>query len=59
MTPDVRFGRPAVSGISTDVIREHDEAGEDTAEIAAAFNLSPDEVRWALAYETSVRSTAA
>jgi uncharacterized protein (DUF433 family) len=59
MTPDVRFGRPAVSGISTDVIWEHDEAGEDTAEIAAAFDLSPDEVRWALAYETSVRSTAA
>lgn len=59
MTPDVRFGRPAVGGISTDVIWEHDEAGEDTAEIAAAFDLSPDEVRWALAYETSVRSTAA
>jgi uncharacterized protein (DUF433 family) len=55
----VRFGRPAVGGISTDVIWEHDEAGEDTAEIAAAFDLSPDEVRWALAYETSARSTAA
>ena len=26
MTPDVRFGRPAVHGISTDVIWEHDEA---------------------------------
>jgi uncharacterized protein (DUF433 family) len=57
MTPGVRFGRPAVSGISADVIWEHDEAGEDTTEIAAAFDLSPDEVRWALAYETSVRST--
>jgi len=59
MTPDVRFGRPAVRGISTDVIWEHDEAGEDVAEIATAFDLTPDDVRWALAYETSLRSTAA
>lgn len=59
MTPDVRFGRPAVSGISTDVIWEHDAAGEDVAEIASAFDLTPDEVRWALAYETSLRSPAA
>src|SRR5664280_884063 len=37
MAPDVRFGRPAIKGISTDVIREHDEAGEDVDEIAEAF----------------------
>jgi len=49
----------AVRGISTDVIWEHDEAGEDVTEIAAAFDLTPDNVRWALAYETSLRSTAA
>jgi uncharacterized protein (DUF433 family) len=59
MTPDVRFGRPAVHGISTDVIWEHDEAGEDVAEIATAFDLTPGDVRWALAYETSLRSTVA
>jgi uncharacterized protein (DUF433 family) len=59
MTPDVRFGRPAVNGVSTDVIWEHDEAGEDLAEIADSFGLSQDEVRWALAYETSLRAKAA
>lgn len=56
MTPDVRFGRPAIKGISTEVICEHDQAGEDIDEIAAAFGLSHDEVRWALAYETSARA---
>jgi uncharacterized protein (DUF433 family) len=56
MSPDVRFGRPAVKGISTDVIWEHDEAGEGVSEIAAAFDLDDTEVRWALAYETSVRA---
>ena len=34
--PSVRFGRPAVSGISTEVIWEHSEDGEDDDEIAAA-----------------------
>lgn len=53
MSPVVRFGRPAIHGISTDVIAEHDEAGEDLYEIADAFGLSIEDVRWALAYETS------
>ena len=56
MAPDVRFGRPAIKGISTEVLREHDEAGEDVEEIAEAFNLSVEDVRWALAYETSARA---
>jgi len=56
MTPDVRFGKPAVSGISTEVIWEHDQAGEDVEEIAEAFGLTMVEVRWALAYETSARA---
>lgn len=55
MTPDVRFGRPAIKGISTDVISEHDDAGEDHYEIAEAFGISVDDVRWALAYEISAR----
>ena len=54
--PDVRFGRPAVNGISTEVVWEHDEAGEDVEEIAEAFGLAPGDVRWALAYETSLRA---
>lgn len=56
MSPGVRFGKPSIKGISTDVLREHDEAGEDTAEIAEAFGLDPDDVRWALAYENSARA---
>lgn len=58
MSPDVRFGKPQVHGISTDVIWEHDQAGEDSDEIAASFNLTPADVRWALAYELSARSKA-
>ncbi len=56
MAPDVRFGRPAIKGISTEVLREHEEAGEDVHEIAAAFGLAADDVRWALAYEVSARA---
>lgn len=56
MAPDVRFGRPAVHGVSTEVLWEHAEAGEDVAEMAGAFDLSPSDVRWALAYETSLRA---
>jgi uncharacterized protein (DUF433 family) len=57
MTPDVRFGRPAVNGVSTDVIWEHDEAGEDLAEIADSFGLSQDEVRWANIADSRVRTS--
>jgi len=35
---------------------EHDQAGEDVDEIAEAFGLTVDDVRWALAYETSARA---
>ncbi len=57
--PDVRFGRPAIKGISTEIVWEHDDAGEDIDEVAEAFNLTPADVRWALAYETSQRLRAA
>jgi uncharacterized protein (DUF433 family) len=52
--PDLRGGRPAVAGISTSVIREHDEAGEDGEDIATSFDLTVDQVRRALAFETSL-----
>lgn len=54
--PDLRSGRPAINGISTAVIAEHDEAGEGHDEIAEDFGLSVDQVRWALAFETSLRA---
>lgn len=56
ISPDVRFGKPAVKGISTDVLWEHQEAGEDDQEIAEAFGLTLAEVRWAIAYENSANA---
>jgi len=54
--PLQRFGRPAVAGISTEVLWEHDDAGESVDEIAEAFDLQPGDVRWALSYENSLRA---
>jgi len=53
MRPEVRFGRPAIKGIRTDVTTEHIDAGEVEEEVAEAFGLDVADVRWALAYETS------
>jgi uncharacterized protein (DUF433 family) len=52
--PTRRFGRPSVGGVSTEVLREHREAGEDVEDIATAFALEPDDVRAALAFEGSL-----
>lgn len=49
--PDVRFGRPAVGGVSTMSIFELSEEGASVQEIAEDFDLTVPEVRWALAYE--------
>lgn len=56
MNPDLRFGRPAVKGISTEVLWEQTEAGESTEEVADAYDLSVGEVRWAIAYESAARA---
>ncbi len=53
---DVRFGRPAVGGISTEALREQSESGWSVDEVAQTFDLKPQQVRWALAYENSVRA---
>jgi uncharacterized protein (DUF433 family) len=58
MAPDIRFGRPNVKGISTEVLWEHVDAGEDIEDVAEAFDLEVSDVRWALAYETSLRAAA-
>ncbi len=55
MDPDLRFGRPAVGGVSTVVLWEQIAAGADFGETAELFNLSIDDVEWAWAYERSVR----
>jgi uncharacterized protein (DUF433 family) len=60
MAPAVRFGKPAIKGISTSILWEQvEEAGEDITEVADAFDLEVSDVRWALAYETSARSAQA
>ena len=54
--PGMRTGRPASKGISTEAIWEHEQAGETVSDIAADFDLTEDDVRWALACETSTRA---
>lgn len=49
--PDTRFGRPAVKGISTEVLWEQEDSGESVDDLAALYKLSEADVRWALAYE--------
>jgi uncharacterized protein (DUF433 family) len=49
--PDVRFGRPAVAGVSTLSIFERSEEGASREEIAEDFEISIADVRWAIAYE--------
>jgi uncharacterized protein (DUF433 family) len=56
MAPDVRFGRPAIKGVSTDAIWEQDEVGEDDSAIADMFGLDVNDVRWALSFENSIRA---
>jgi uncharacterized protein (DUF433 family) len=56
MNPEVRFGRPAIGGISTEALWEHEQAGEIADDIAEEFGLPAESVRWALAYETSARA---
>jgi uncharacterized protein (DUF433 family) len=58
MRPDIRFGLPSVRGIRTEVVWEHlEEADESVDEVAEQFDLSPDEVRWAYAYEVTARAS--
>ena len=56
--PAYRSGRPAIQGISTLVIAEHCEGGEDEADVAEQFGLNKDQVGWARAYELSRRTLA-
>ncbi|WP_375426144.1 DUF433 domain-containing protein [uncultured Friedmanniella sp.] len=49
--PDMRFGSPSIGGISTSILFEQSESGEDEEDLAGTFGLSLAEVRWALSYE--------
>jgi uncharacterized protein (DUF433 family) len=57
--PDIRFGRPAIKGVSTEAIWEQHDAGEDTATLARTYALEPTDIDWALAYEHSLRAARA
>lgn len=56
MRPDERFGLPSIGGIKTEIIWEHLGAEETFDEVANQFHLTVDEVRWAHAFETSLRA---
>jgi uncharacterized protein (DUF433 family)/transposase len=56
INPELRFGKPAVGGISTEAIWENSDVGADEEEIAETFGLSISDVRWALSYETARRA---
>ncbi len=56
MSPEQRFGRPAIKGISTETVWENAEAGEGVEETSEAFGLEQRDVRWALAYENALRA---
>jgi uncharacterized protein (DUF433 family) len=58
INPLVRFGRPAVSGISTEAIAGELEAGASAEEVAADFGLDLDAVRWAHSYELAHHAAA-
>lgn len=51
--PNVRFGRPSVAGISTDVLWEQVDAGVSIDEVARDFDITPRDVRWAVSYESA------
>lgn len=57
--PMQRFGLPSISGIRTEIVREHLEADETPEEVAEAFGLTVDEVEWARSYEHAARSRRA
>ena len=56
---DVRFGRPSIGGISTDVLWEQVDDGADLTEVAYDYGLTVRDVQWAVSYETAARARAA
>lgn len=57
--PLVRFGRPSVSGVSTDRLWELADAGKTIDAIANGCDLPDEEIRAAVVYEEQFRSLAA
>ena len=57
--PLVRFGRPAVHGVTTERLWELFDAGETIDQIIVGYDLPEPDVRAAIAYEEQLRSLAA
>jgi uncharacterized protein (DUF433 family) len=53
MNPLVRFGLPAVGGISTEALAGELDGGASVEEVAEDFDLDVASVRWAQSYELS------
>jgi uncharacterized protein (DUF433 family) len=58
INPLVRFGRPAIGGISTEAIAGELDGGASVEEVAEDFGLALDDVRWAHSYELAQRAVA-
>jgi uncharacterized protein (DUF433 family) len=58
LNPLVRFGKPAVGGISTEAIAGELDGGASLEEVAEDFGLGVDVVRWAQSYELSQHAAA-
>jgi uncharacterized protein (DUF433 family) len=58
INPLVRFGMPAVRGISTEAIASELDGGASLEAVAEDFGLDTDAVRWAQSYELSQRAVA-
>jgi len=57
--PLVRFGRPTVDGVATERLWELFDAGETVEQIADGYEIRPELVRSAIAYEEQLRSLVA
>lgn len=57
--PLVRFGRPTVEGVATERLWELFDAGETVEQIAGGYEIKPELVRSAVAYEEQLRSLVA
>lgn len=51
--PEIRFGRPCVKGVPTDVVVERWRAGDSAADLAEDYGLTTDEVDEAIRYESA------
>jgi uncharacterized protein (DUF433 family) len=58
VNPLIRFGKPAVGGISTEAIAGELDGGASLEEVAEDFGLGIDVVRWAQSYELSQHAAA-